>query len=503
MPTQTYGRFGTFLTACAVVALIATLALTGLSVPNASALLRRGDDIPLPGDVDDDIPRPDDPDDTPRPDDPGGGPCGVSIEYFHPFNSTIDVGQSTTLFWLVQVSGNNCYVLVDLAAISEGGVGVPLTGSKIVQPYSTTTYGLIATVLPQLSTVSATTTVTVTPLTPLPEIPATCPTHVYLGNTPGGTDLPDWSENAQGIANDGQHWFFTHKTGLLKYHKTWGPSDGDDLGKLGSVSFPPELEAIGISADGDDNGHFGDPDYYNGYIFVPFESNHKTVIGAFRAADLAFMDWVEVSAFQSRAGWVAIDPVEQMLYTSHDRIVAGTPLQRYAVDVSKLDNGQPGDFLTQMDPIALLEADGSKVVGQFIYMQGGVFTPWGDLYLAVGKAGDSPAATRGGIHLFRRAPDGSAFLLVESSVNVSASAGAPVFAYEYHPGSTGLGQEPEGLDWWDRDVPDALPYKGQLHAILLDNQAGDDQNLAEALPRRLLRVCRRRRQRRRRVRGGL
>ena len=80
---------------------------------------------------------------------------------------------------------------------------------------------------------------------------------------------------------------------------------------------------------------------------MPLESNHRTVIGAFRAADLAFVDWVDVSALQSRAGWVAIDPVEQMLYTSHDRIVAGTPLKRYAVDVSKLDNGLPGDFPSQ------------------------------------------------------------------------------------------------------------------------------------------------------------
>ena len=54
-------------------------------------------------------------------------------------------------------------VLVDLAVNHGGGVGVPLTDYKTVQPYTTTTYGLIATVLPQLSTVSATTTVTVHP----------------------------------------------------------------------------------------------------------------------------------------------------------------------------------------------------------------------------------------------------------------------------------------------------------------------------------------------------
>ena len=42
MPTQTYGRFGTFLTSCAVVALIATLALTGLSVPHAPPSFGKG-----------------------------------------------------------------------------------------------------------------------------------------------------------------------------------------------------------------------------------------------------------------------------------------------------------------------------------------------------------------------------------------------------------------------------------------------------------------------------
>jgi len=145
------------------------------------------------------------------------------------------------------------------------------------------------------------------------------------------------------------------------------------------------------------------------------------------------------------------------------------------VDVSKIENGIPGDFLTPTTPIAVQEADGSPVSGEFIYMQGGVFTPWGDLYLSVGKAADSPRNTRGGLHLLRRTSDQSAFRLVESSVNVSGHLGEPVFAYEYHPGSTGLGEEPEGIDWWDRDTVPHSRYRGQLHAILLDNQVGDDQ----------------------------
>lgn len=291
------------------------------------------------------------------------------------------------------------------------------------------------------------------------------PVHTYLGNNPHGTDHPDWSDNAQGVANDGQHWFFTNRNALFKYDANWAPVDGDDAGKLGSVTFPPELAALGIN-------HFGDPDHYRGYVLVPFEGDATTIIAAFSASDLTLVDWVDVHSFQTRAGWVAVDPVEQVLYTSTDRIVAGTPLLRYALDVANINNGVHGDFLAPAAPMAILEADGSPVAGQFIYMQGGVFTPLGDLYLSVGKAGDSPEDTRGGLHLFRRSTDGSAFLLVESSVNSSTSTG---FAYEYHPGSTGLGEEPEGIDWWNRDNATGSPYAGQLHAILLDNQIGDDQ----------------------------
>ncbi len=297
-----------------------------------------------------------------------------------------------------------------------------------------------------------------------------CPIHFYLGNNPDGTDWPDWSENAQGIANDGQHWFFTSKSGgLFKYDANWRPVDGDDDGKLGNVGFPPELDSMGIN-------HFGDPDYYAGYVFVPLEGDKKSIIAAFRASDLAFVDWVDVFPFQPKAGWVAIDPVERVLYTSDDHIVAGVPLLRYAVDVSKIENGSRGDFLTPTTPVAVLEADGSPISGEFVYMQGGVFTPWGDLYLSVGKADDSSDNTRGGLHLFRRTSDGSAFQLVESSVNVSDHVGEPVFAYEYHPGSwIDPEEEPEGIDWWNRDNVPGSRYSGQLHAILLDNDWGDDQ----------------------------
>ena len=298
-----------------------------------------------------------------------------------------------------------------------------------------------------------------------------CPDHTYLGNNPSNTELPDWSDNAQGVANDGEHWFFSRVNRLFKYSANWTPIDGDDIGKLAEAGFPAELSTKGIN-------HFGDPDHYRGYIFMPFEGGDsvKAVIAVFRASDLAFVDWVDVTPYQVKAGWLAIDPVSSTLYTSIDHLVAGTPLLRYQVDVTKIENGSQGDFLTPTTPAAVQDVDGNEVNGLYSYMQGGVFTPWGDLYISVGKAGESVESVHGGIHLLRRTADGNAFQIVESSVNEEAEVGAHVFSYRYDPGFTGLGEEPEGIDWWNRDIESSTRFTGQLHAILLDNQI-DDSNI--------------------------
>jgi hypothetical protein len=334
-----------------------------------------------------------------------------------------------------------------------------------------------------------------------------CPDHSYLGNRPSDRDEPDWSEQAQGIANDGESWFFTRDTRLFKYDANWRDVDGDDVGKLlgGGVGFPPEL-AEGTFSDGID--HFGDPDYYGGHVFIPFENNHPAcpvvcshdapfaIIGVYTADNLTFVDWIDITDYQEKAGWVAIDPVKQQLYTSLSTLDGDTPVLRYDLDVSKLENGIQGDFLTikqlengDIAPEAkafLLEGSEESprpVAGKFSYMQGGVFTPWGDLYLAVGKAGASPSDVRGGLHLFRPTQDGN-LRLVESSENVdSETLPDPRFAYRYDPiivpepdSVNALGEEPEGVDWWNRDNDPDSRYPGQLHAILLDNEAlADDE----------------------------
>jgi hypothetical protein len=305
-------------------------------------------------------------------------------------------------------------------------------------------------------------------------LPRECPSYLYLGNNPGGNDDPDWSENAQGIANDGTHWFFTNEGALYKYEANWREVDGFDVGRLASTSIPPELTALGMD-------HYGDLDHYAGYLFVPFEDNKDdpaaplSTIGVFRASDLTFVDWLDVTDVQRKAGWLAIDPVEQILYSSTNSLSAENPLVRYGLHVDKIENGVQGDFLTPIEPMFLQESDGAPIEGRFVYMQGGVFSPLGDLYLVAGKGDEPVSDVRGGIHLFRRTEDGSTFRHTHVSINdPDAGPGVPDLVFGYVPCSTSLcgGEEPEGIDWWNRDNQGSSEYAGQLHAILLDNQLG-------------------------------
>jgi hypothetical protein len=98
---------------------------------------------------------------------------------------------------------------------------------------------------------------------------------------------------------------------------------------------------------------------------------------------------------------------------------------------------------------------------------GGVFSSWGDLYLINGNQHDT--TVNGGIHLFDRAGN----LIAESQ-----NGGTTQFNFQYEPSGIEQ-QEPEGIDWWNRDNPHppsnpSGSIAGQLHVILLENELGQD-----------------------------
>lgn len=50
------------------------------------------------------------------------------------------------------------------------------------------------------------------------------------------------------------------------------------------------------------------------------------------------------------------------------------------------------------------------------------------------------------------------------------------FKFEYHPGYR-IGEEPEGITWWDLDSRRAPSIRGQLHVIMLDTDPGSADDM--------------------------
>jgi hypothetical protein len=326
-----------------------------------------------------------------------------------------------------------------------------------------------------------------------------CPPVDFLGDYPGnegGEELP-YSDNGQGVAHDDGHWFFTDTTSLLKlpqnfplqFDPDFDSSPNGELRRDLDDDAYEELSDLGIN-------HFGDIDHYGGFIFAPLEKPvtfdfddfeidpARAYIAVFDPSDLRLISVVEVTGYQgAKVGWLAIDPWRGYLYSSASHVSAAEvgpdrvgEIFRYKVDIDALR--QPGDhagWLALLDNrVYLREPDGGDLTFGLMHMQGGTFTPWGDLVIENGFYDESDDV-RGGIHIFRpdaASRDATEFRLVKESVNETGLGGFR-FAYD-----TGVDEEPEGIDWWSRG-PASVPLEaqGQLHAMMIDNDETSTDDL--------------------------
>ena len=325
---------------------------------------------------------------------------------------------------------------------------------------------------------------------PVAADPTDCPVHEYLGNHPNEYQ-GSYSEEGQGMAHTDTHWFLTQKDALWKI-----PATSD----LDSSGTPSGAERVKLSRDfSAPYDHFGDPDQYGGYIFIPLEGSAvkdafgnvvvpapPPLMAVYRASDLAFMGSAVLiinAAVARNAGWIAIRESEGkvLLYSSSSRVSVTEPVFVYELDMARIDAGETSESL-EVQPPFFLDTENIPIVwqrriynpnsGQFeiirtetqidelTTMQGGTFTPYGDFYLASNQ----------GVFLF--APDGS---LIEASENRSTGGG---FQFQFSPGFDKY-EEPEGLDWWDlTDGGPATPgIEGQLHVMLLDNDVLTDDDV--------------------------
>lgn len=312
-----------------------------------------------------------------------------------------------------------------------------------------------------------------------------CASPDFLEDFPKDEEL-NWSENIQGVAHDDGHWFFTNQDSLIKLPADFNlhldpdfdhPTPDLRRRQLGSSAYQA-LNDLGIN-------HFGDIDYYGGFIWAPLEKPEvrlplsdvilepaRSFIAIFEPANLNLVSVTEVTDDQGpKCGWLAIDPWTGFLYSSPGTVQAD--IMRYQIDLALLQGGTPNldQALTLVGAIQLKEAndgDGDAdvpLVKPLKNMQGATFTPWGDLIIENGYIDDDSAADRGGVHIFR--PVGASrtateYRLVEESVNETGPGGFK-FAYDVD-----FDEEPEGIDWWNRGSEFAFA-RGQLHAQMVDN----------------------------------
>lgn len=280
----------------------------------------------------------------------------------------------------------------------------------------------------------------------------------YLGNYPSNKQ-GTWTDKLQGIGNDSDNWFFTQNMFLwkvpininLKNTKKMRPDSKKWPGVL-KVGMPDALKRKGYN-------HFGDLDVAHGYVFVPIEGSNPPVIAVFKAKDLSFVDYAELPN-KTRSGWCAISPKGQ-LFTSHNIINKEHPIDIYSID---------WDYLNRSGKLKLQWESSYELTGIpkgygkdiSVYVQGGDFSTDGKyLFIVNGKVFDK--THKKGVWVFSNNNYKSGSFVMKSNQNKG-------FKYEYKPA---IGQEPEGITYWDIDNDKRNKgKKGQLHVLLMNQIKG-------------------------------
>jgi hypothetical protein len=244
----------------------------------------------------------------------------------------------------------------------------------------------------------------------------------YLPSYPESCETA-WSRDAQGIAHDDSHWYLSDSWMIYRY-----PVGADvALDEQTAEALVPE-----------DCAHIGDLDFVDGELFAAMENCNNDSGNRLYVYDdqLRVKRWADVpAAAQAQMGWVAVNPIDGMIYASDSD---ADQLNVYARDFA------PGGQLTLVRQVRLDR--------MYHRVQGGEFSASGHLYLVPDAHGFPEGA---GIHVFRL--DGPAATRVRF----------------IHPdlGSSDSDLELEGITLWDMDAVTgaAEPMAGQIHWILLDN----------------------------------
>jgi len=183
----------------------------------------------------------------------------------------------------------------------------------------------------------------------------------YLHNPPGSfTGV----YRSQGIATDGQQWFFSWQYGLERANNAFESLQRNSSLSL-SGSLTPGIPAA-LLAQGLD--HIGDIDYHNGLIYASLDSTAgytQPHVALFNAADLSYtgvsyrLAGTPANPNRDLASWVAVDAARGYGYGKE--WAAGNTLNVY-----KLDDWSFSHTIELGSSLKRIQ--GAKVVGDWLYM---------------------------------------------------------------------------------------------------------------------------------------
>lgn len=284
--------------------------------------------------------------------------------------------------------------------------------------------------------------------------------YQYLGNHPEAR-THTWAENAQGVTHDEEHWYISNDEKIVKYHIT---TDISSENVMKSTGMPLHLRALTYKK-------FKALTHYKGFLFVPIDPKFEPLIDSFRfpggdphqpsaiamfrASDLSYVHHVllDKALGLGTPGWVAFHPKEGRLYTSGKVVGYGKGLAVFNVSIPDDGSSFTLEFSHEVFPRLKMPMES---------MQGGAFSPEGQLYLINGYYDTD--VSRGGISVFS----------MHDYHFRQKSEQSGKFRFQWDT-SWDVAEEPEGLCFWDLDQDGRAPkISGQLHAIVLDNDAGPD-----------------------------